>query len=223
MSLLLNIDTAVQSASVCLSLEGKSLGLAINPSQKDHAAWLHTAITELLNERGYSLHDLKAIAVSAGPGSYTGLRVGMATAKGLCYALQLPLITVNTLLMMAVAAEEEPTELICPMIDARRMEVFAAVYNKTLTDVVSPHNFIISETFLEELIEKHTITFLGNGSDKFRKLINKNNAFFKEIEPTAVHLSKISYYSFVNENFADLAYSEPFYGKEFYSPAHNVK
>jgi tRNA threonylcarbamoyladenosine biosynthesis protein TsaB len=222
-SLILNIDTAVQTASVCLSIEGKSVGFTINPSQKEHAEWLHTAIFELLQKQGYSLNNLKAIAVSAGPGSYTGLRVGMATAKGLCYALQLPLITVNTLQMMAVAAQDEPTELVCPMIDARRMEVFAAVYNKTLTEVLSPQNFILSESFLEELIEKHTITFLGNGSYKFSKLINNSNAFFKEIEVTAIHLSKISYFSFVKENFADIAYSEPFYGKEFYSPAHNVK
>lgn len=223
MSLILNIDTAVQTASVCLSQNGESIGLKINPSQKDHAAWLHIAIEELLQEHDHSLSSLHAIAVSAGPGSYTGLRVGMATAKGLCYALNLPLITVNTLKMMAVAAQDEPTDLLCPMIDARRMEVFTAVYNKTLTELVSPENIILSDTFLENLLEECTITFFGNGSAKFSKLINNKNAIFRQLEATAAHLGQLAYLFYNQKEFADLAYSEPFYGKEFYSPAHNPK
>ncbi len=221
MSLILNIDTAIQTASVCLAQNGKSIGLKINPSQKDHAAWLHIAIEELLREHDLTLTSLHAIAVSAGPGSYTGLRVGMATAKGLCYALRLPLITIGTLQMMAVAAQEEPSDLLCPMIDARRMEVFTAVYNKSLTELVPPTNIILTETFLEDLLEKHTITFFGNGSAKFSKLINNKNATFTQIDATAEHLGKLSDLSYKQHKFADLAYSEPFYGKEFYSPAHN--
>jgi tRNA threonylcarbamoyladenosine biosynthesis protein TsaB len=222
-SLILNIDTAVQTASVCLSLDGECIGLKINPSQKDHAAWLHIAIEELLSDRKFTLSSLHAIAVSAGPGSYTGLRVGMATAKGLCYALNLPLITVSTLQMMAIAAQEEPTDLLCPMIDARRMEVFTAVYNKTLTEVVSPANIILTETFLNNLLEEHTITFFGNGSPKFAKLINNKKAIFKHIDATAEHIGKLSNVFYQQKIFADLAYSEPFYGKEFYSPSIHVK
>ncbi|MCU7551704.1 tRNA (adenosine(37)-N6)-threonylcarbamoyltransferase complex dimerization subunit type 1 TsaB [Chitinophagaceae bacterium LB-8] len=222
MSLILNIDTAVQTASVCLSRDGENMGLKINPSQKDHAAWLHIAINDLLQQHSLSLSSLDAIAVSAGPGSYTGLRVGMATAKGLCYALNLPLITVGTLQMMAMAAVDEPTDLLCPMIDARRMEVFTATYNKSLTEVILPSNIILTETYLLDLLENNTITFFGNGSTKFLKLINNNNAIFKQLDATAEHLAKLSNTFFIQQKFSDLAYSEPFYGKEFYSPAHNV-
>lgn len=222
MSLILNIDTAVQTASICLSQDGENIGLKINPSQKDQAAWLHVAISELLQQHDLSLHNLDAVAVSAGPGSYTGLRVGMATGKGLCYALKLPFITVNTLQMMAAAALDEPTDLLCPMIDARRMEVFTATYNKSLTEVITPNNTILTEAFLEDLLGKYTITFFGNGSNKLSKLINSKNAIFKDLNANAGHLGKLSNTSFIQKNFSDLAYSEPFYGKEFYSPAHNT-
>lgn len=223
MSLLLNIDTAVQAASVCLSLNGENIGMKINPSQKDHAAWLHIAIQELMQEQHYSLHDVKAIGVSAGPGSYTGLRVGMATAKGLCYALSLPLIPVNTLKAMAYAALAEPADLLCPMIDARRMEVFAGVYNKTLTELVPPQNCTINEAFMADLLENNTILFFGNGCMKFQKLVHNKNAFFGNIDATAEHVGKISFLLWQKGMFADLAYNEPFYGKEFYSPAHKIK
>lgn len=222
MSLILNIDTAVQTASICISENGENIGLKVNPSQKDHAAWLHVAISELLHQLDLSLNSLDAIAVSAGPGSYTGLRVGMATAKGLCYALKLPFITVSTLQMMATAALDEPTDLLCPMIDARRMEVFTATYNKSLTEVIAPNNTILSEDFLEDLLGKYTITFFGNGSTKLSRLINNKNAIFKELNANAGHLGKLSNTLFIQKNFSDLAYSEPFYGKEFYSPAHNT-
>jgi tRNA threonylcarbamoyladenosine biosynthesis protein TsaB len=221
-SLILNIDTAVQTASICISKDGENIDLIINPFQKDHAAWLHIAIHELLQQHHLSLNNLDAIAVSAGPGSYTGLRVGMATAKGLCYALKLPFITVSTLQMMAVAALKEPTDLLCPMIDARRMEVFTAIYNKSLTQVISPTNTILSEAFLKDLLEQHTITFFGNGSTKFSQLINNKNAVFKQLEANASHLAKLSNTLYTQKKFSDLAYSEPFYGKEFYSPAHNT-
>jgi tRNA threonylcarbamoyladenosine biosynthesis protein TsaB len=221
-SFILNIDTAVQTASVCLSEDGKNIGLKINPSQKDHAAWLHMAIKELLLQNKLSLNSLHAIAVSSGPGSYTGLRVGMATVKGLCYALNLPLITISTLQMMAAAAQEESSDLLCPMIDARRMEVFTAVYNKNLTEVVTPTNVILSESFLQDLLTKNTITFFGNGSTKLFNLINSNNAIYKHLDATAEHLAKLSNTFFIEQKFSNLAYSEPFYGKEFYSPAHNA-
>jgi tRNA threonylcarbamoyladenosine biosynthesis protein TsaB len=120
MSLILNIDTALDTASVCLANQKEVLQFSVNEDQKDHAAWLHQTIAELLQKGGYSIKDLDAVAVSIGPGSYTGLRVGLATAKGFCYALQIPLITVNTLKLIAFAAKDEAIDLICPMIDARR-------------------------------------------------------------------------------------------------------
>lgn len=218
MSILLNIDTAVQASSICLSQNDQALGVKVNPSQKDSAAWLHIAIKELLEEKKLSPHQLDAITVSAGPGSYTGLRVGMATAKGLCYALQKPLITISTLEMMAMAAINEPTDLICPMIDARRMEVFTAVFDKKLNPVFPTTNLVLDQTSFEEFLQKLTISFFGNGSVKFQSLINNRNAFFKTINITAEFMIPLTMKKLELRDFADLAYSEPLYGKEFHSP-----
>lgn len=217
MSTILNIDTAIQTSSVCLAKNGKPLAEKINPSQKDSAAWLHVAINQLLNEQNITLKDLDAIAVSEGPGSYTGLRVGMSTAKGLCYVAKKPLITINTLQMMAVAGQNEPADLICPMIDARRMEVFTAVFDHQLSYILPPANLILVENSFSDLLEERTICFFGNGSPKFQALIKNNNAIFKALETSALLMISLSQEKFIEQNFADLAYSQPFYGKDFHS------
>jgi tRNA threonylcarbamoyladenosine biosynthesis protein TsaB len=218
MALLLTIDTAVQSASVCLSDNGEVIDELVNPSEKDSASWLHVAIEKILAEKYLQLQDLKAIAVSAGPGSYTGLRVGMAAAKGLCYALKIPLITVNTLQMMAAAVESPTTDLLCPMIDARRMEVFTALYNSSLQEVLPSTNLILETGSFEQWLTKHTITFLGNGSIKAQPLITHLNAKFVTVKATASHMVKLAANKFEQAQFSDLAYTEPFYGKDFHSP-----
>lgn len=219
MSWLLNIDTAVETASVCLALDDKPVAVKVNPSQSDHASWLQPAIATLLLENNLSLKEIDTFAVSAGPGSYTGLRVGMATAKGLCYALNKPLILVNTLQMMAVSALKESTSFLCPMIDARRMEVFTAVFDHDLTPVVEPHNCILSENSFLEILSQDSISFFGNGSNKFKSLVYHPNAIFKYLETTAEQMVGLSYQSLLKNSFADLAYCEPQYGKEFFSPA----
>ncbi len=223
MNYILNIDTAVETASICIAKNGESIALRTNPYQKDHAAWLQTTIKDLMSETGLHLAQLQAVAVSAGPGSYTGLRVGMATAKGLCYALQLPLILVNTLQMMAVAALQEPTNLLCPLIDARRLEVFTAVYDKQLNEVMASKNLILNESSFIELLQKNTITFFGNGSIKLQSILQHPNAVFKNIEATAIHLGFLSFQHYQTRQFSDIAYSEPYYGKEFYSPEPKKK
>ena len=167
MSWFLNIDTAVKTASVCLAKDEESIGIKINTSQNDHASWLQPSIALLLSENNVSIEELDAIAVSAGPGSYTGLRVGMATAKGLCFALNKPLILISTLKMMAAGVLSETSSLICPMIDARRMEVFTAVYNHSLDAILKPHNHILSPDSFNEILEQNIVVFFGNGSDKF--------------------------------------------------------
>jgi tRNA threonylcarbamoyladenosine biosynthesis protein TsaB len=217
-SIILNIDTAVQSASVCLAENGNVIGLKINPTQKDHAAWLQIAIKELLEEKKRTFQEVSAIAVSAGPGSYTGLRVGMASAKGLCYALQVPLITINTLQMMAAAGRDLSSSLLCPMIDARRMEVFTAVFDTNLVEILPTSNLILEENSFKDLLEQHTITFFGNGSTKFKGITKSPNARFEEVNATAEHMVFLSFDRYTRSQFADLAYSEPFYGKDFYSP-----
>ena len=218
-SWILHIDTAVQTASICLAKNEESIAIKINSSQNDHASWLQPAIVSMLEEHDVAIKNLNAIAVSAGPGSYTGLRVGMATAKGLCYALQIPLILISTLKMMAVSALKEKTDFFCPMIDARRMEVFTAVFDQSLNEMEAPHNKILSESSFQNLLDRGQIVFFGNGSIKFKALVTHPNAVFKTIETNAMHMTGLANEKMIKREFADLAYSEPFYSKEFYSPA----
>ena len=220
MNYLLHIDTAVQTASVCLSDGPQPIGEKTNAAQRDHAAWLQVAVRDLCTESGLALSDLSAVAVSAGPGSYTGLRVGMSAAKGLCYALRIPLITVNTLQMMAAAARSLPEEgLLCPMIDARRLEVFAGLYHRSLEEIIKPQNYLLENGLFLPYLEKSRIIFFGNGSDKWQGIVTHKNAVFENVTATASAMLPLSWAAFEKRQFADLAYSEPFYGKEFYSPA----
>ena len=216
-SLLLHIETAVVGSSVCLSDGDRVVALKENPAQKDSAAWVQPAIRELAAESGIALRQLQAVSVSAGPGSYTGLRVGLSTAKGLCYALGIPLITVSTLKMMAAAALQQDAGLLCPMIDARRMEVFTAAYNKHLEEVIAPHNLILDADSFAAQLQQHPVCFFGNGAEKFKSLVSSPMARFAEIEANAVHLVPLALQAFEAKAFADLAYAEPYYGKEFFS------
>ncbi len=218
MSLILNIDTALEVATVCLAKNGEVIQTAVNPEPKDHAAWVHPAIKGLLQQCGYSLQQLDAVAVSIGPGSYTGLRVGLSSAKGLCYALDIPLISIGTLEMIAFAVKEEATDLICPLVDARRMEVFAAVYDKYLTEIIPPHATLLEPGSFGSLLGTHKILFCGNGSKKLQSFLSHANALFAGTPETAHSLSQLSHKSFVQKGFADLAYTEPLYVKDFYSP-----
>lgn len=222
MGLILNIDTALDTASVCLARDEEILALAINENQKNQAGWLHLVIDEVLKKNSLTPNQLDAVAVSIGPGSYTGLRVGLATAKGLCYAINIPLIAVSTLKMIAFAAKEEATSLICPMIDARRMEVFTAVYDKELQEKIPPHALIIDESSFAGLLSNSAILFCGNGSKKLQPLISNTNATFSDNISNASHISALSQNCFLQKEFADLAYTEPLYIKEFYSPARKT-
>ena len=167
MALILNIDTAVDVASICLAKDGKVLSIVKNESQKDHASWLHIAIKEIFEKNNLDLSSIDAVAVTGGPGSYTGLRIGMATAKLICFALNKPLISLNTLLVMANAAKQENADLLCPMIDARRMEVFTAIYTKELQTVKDPVAITLNENSFAEYLSNNSICFFGNGSNKF--------------------------------------------------------
>lgn len=217
MSLILNIDTAVKTSSVCLARDGQSIAVKINPSQKDSAAWLHPGIRELLQETNTALHQLEAIAVSEGPGSYTGLRVGMATAKGLCYALNKPLIAINTLKLMANAAGNTKADLLCPMIDARRMEVFTAVFDRQLNLVLPPASLILDETCFQDILRGNTVLFFGDGSTKFQPVVKNHHAVFATVDASAEAMASLSYQHFLKREFSDIAYSHPFYGKDFHS------
>jgi tRNA threonylcarbamoyladenosine biosynthesis protein TsaB len=219
MALILNIDTATETAGISLSKEGQSLALLQNKDQKDHASWLHPAIEKMMQETGFRMRDLQAVAVTAGPGSYTGLRVGMAAAKGFCYALNIPLITENTLKVMAFAAREQApsTGLFCPMIDARRMEVFTAVYRDDLVEIMPTTAMIIDEHSFSTWLAGNTVSFFGSGSYKCKPIISAPSATFIEINYHAGYLGILSFLRYLQREFTGLAYSEPAYTKEFYT------
>ncbi len=227
MALILNIDTALDSAYISLAENGKGLYFAVNEATKDHAAWIQPAINKIMKESERRIIDLNAIGVSIGPGSYTGLRIGLSTAKGLCFALKIPLVTINTLEVMAFSAiDDMKTQksdllseglLICPMIDARRMEVFTAVYNAALSQVYEPHPRILDASAFDELLKRQKMLFLGNGSIKFQQVCQNANALFKKLALNPFALSTLTYKNFIGNNFATLAYAEPIYLKEFFT------
>jgi tRNA threonylcarbamoyladenosine biosynthesis protein TsaB len=218
MSLVLNIDTALESASICLARDEEIISLAINENPKGHAAWLHSTVADMLQKNNYTPNQLEAIAVSIGPGSYTGLRVGLSAAKGFCYALHIPLIAINTLKVIAFAVKDEATNLICPMIDARRMEVFVAIYDKFLRENSAARALLLDETSFSSLLSTDKILFCGTGSKKLQPLLTNVNASFSNTSSNASHLAALAQISFINKEYADLAYTEPLYLKEFYSP-----
>ena len=219
MALLLNIDTSTKRAGVCLAEDGRSLAMVENFEQKEHAAWLHVAVRQLMADTGFRMHDLQAVAVTAGPGSYTGLRVGMAAAKGFCYALGIPLITEDTLRVMAFAASEQLPEadLLCPMIDARRMEVFTALYSQDMTRLLPSIAMVIDENSFSDWLSDHKVSFFGEGSDKCKPIITAPGAHFVEVGYHVGFLGILSFLRYLQSEFTGLAYSEPAYTKEFYT------
>ena len=220
--LILHIDTATEFASICLTKGETILAMRSCQDQKKHGAFVQPAIQELMQETGFTLSQLDAISVSEGPGSYTGLRVAMASAKGLCYALNKPLITVNTLKIIAQAALEQedqahPNAIYCPLIDARRMEVFMALYTPALEPILAPEARILDQDSFKDLLTDQVVIFTGSGAPKLQAILVHPNAVFSQVQHNASHLAKLAFRAFMNQKFANLAYCEPFYLKAFYS------
>lgn len=219
MSCLLTIDTSLETALLCISRDGELLKSSSNHSQKDHASWLQPALENLLQDAGISFSDLNAIAVVAGPGSYTGLRVGMASAKGLCYALKVPLILLDNLYVMAASyLHHNGKGIVCPMIDARRMEVFTAVYDSSKNMLMAPAALVLEADSFNNWINVEPVFFIGNGAAKYKVLLKSANAFFPDWQPGAMDFVRIAQEMYDRAEFAELAYSEPFYVKAFYDP-----
>lgn len=219
---ILSIDTATESAGIAVSAQaGEVIGSMENAEQKDHAAWIHNAIQQLMRSHGVSWEQLQAVAVTAGPGSYTGLRVGMATAKGLCYRLRIPLITESTLKVMALAgteaAQDGAYQLFCPMIDARRMEVFTALYNRQLDEIMPQQPMVLDEHSFNDQLEENPVVFFGSGSAKFSALIHHPSAIFVTAKHHIRHLAKLAHEKWEAGKLDDPAYAEPVYLKEFYT------
>ena len=214
---ILQINTAFSEASIAISRNGELLHELNNSNQYDHASFLQPAILEILKECGIELEALNAISVINGPGSYTGLRVGLASAKGICYALKIPLISINTLYWMAKGNINDDVDLICPMIDARRNEVFTALYDNGGKAILEPTAMIIETDSFAEYLNNKRIAFIGDGAVKCRLIIQHENAIFAENRHSSRHLSTISFQAFQRKEFQDIAYSEPYYTKAFHS------
>jgi tRNA threonylcarbamoyladenosine biosynthesis protein TsaB len=215
MSLILNIETATKNCSVSLSKDGDVLFFReIAEAGYSHAEKLHVFIEEVLLQSKHSYSELSAVAVSQGPGSYTGLRIGVSAAKGLCYALDIPMIAVDTLAILAEQVQIEEG-FIVPMIDARRMEVYSAVFNAKHTKIIETQAEIITTDSFKEYNE--TIYFIGDSSTKCRETLTKQNFVFKEeiIFPSSREMAKLSYEKYTNSDFVDVAYFEPLYLKDF--------
>jgi len=184
---------------------------------------LTTLIKNAVEDSGYQLSDLDAVAVAKGPGSYTGLRVGVSTVKGLCYALDKPMIGINTLKAMSlqVIPFYPKDSLFCPMIDARRMEVYAAVFDSNNNMVQATEAVIMDENSFNVLLKNHQVVFFGDGAAKYKALLSENNnALFinEEIRPSAKTVGQLAVKAFANSQFEDLATFEPYYLKDFMTP-----
>jgi tRNA threonylcarbamoyladenosine biosynthesis protein TsaB len=219
--MILQIETATTVCSVALSKDGEVLAVRQIDQRNIHAEVITLYIEELLTTTGTKYSNLDAIAVSCGPGSYTGLRIGISTAKGLCYALDKPLIAIETLEAMTYGAimESELTSegtLLCPMIDARRMEVYTAIFNVKAERITPTTAEIIDENSFAELLNTNKILFFGDGAEKCRETLNNPNAQFLEgFTNSAAYLTKRATDKFVSQEFEDVAYFEPYYLKDF--------
>lgn len=218
MALILNIDTSTSVCSVALAEDGKVIALKESNEGLNHSILLGTYIDELFKEIQITAHRLDAVAISMGPGSYTGLRIGVSMAKGLCFGAGKPLIAVPTLqaLALSVSSRLQEDAWYCPMIDARRMEVYTAFFDKQNQTLIDTKAEIIDEHSFAELLEKHKIYFFGNGSDKVKNTLTDINAcYIGQVETSAAHMPEISEQRFVKGLFEDVAYFEPFYLKDF--------
>src|SRR5690242_19263538 len=227
MNYILNIHTTSEKAIVNLSSEGNVITSATNSQQKDHAAFLHIAIKKILHEGDIKTKAISAVGVTGGPGSYTGIRVGLATAKGLCFALEIPMMMFNTLELMAFSAIKKPRAKVeeeanfCPMIDARRMEVFAAVFDQNMNEVTPPIALILNEKSFEELAREKAFYYFGSGAEKFKNLIQNRNQHMHYLPSniSSEALAAWSWNKFQKKEFTNLVNAQPLYVKEFYTPA----
>lgn len=216
MALILNLETATKNCSVSISKNGKTIGLKeINTGGYSHAELLHPFIKEMLDESDYNLSDLDAVAVSKGPGSYTGLRIGVSAAKGICFGNEIPLISISTLESLASSQKGKDYTLV-PMLDARRMEVYASVFNSSLQEIRKTEAEIIDENSYSEYLQKGKVLFFGDGAEKCKDIIkHENSEFLDDLFPSAKDMGEIAELKFNKENFEDTAYFEPFYLKDF--------
>ena len=220
-NIILQIETATTMCSVALSAGGSVLALKELNERNIHASEITLFINEVMTQAGVLYSELNAISVSKGPGSYTGLRIGVSTAKGLCYALDIPLLSVNTLEAMASGFLQEhpdtdPGALLCPMIDARRMEVYTALFDTMLYSVEPVAAKVLDDLSFERQLAEGQVIFFGDGATKTQSLYSTNSNYrYVDFENSAAHLSSLSSQKFDQGDFENVAYFEPFYLKDF--------
>lgn len=216
LSIILNIETATKNCSVSIANKGKIISIKeLNNGNYSHAEVLHPFIEEVVKESQLIFKNIEAVAVSKGPGSYTGLRIGVSAAKGLCFANNIPLISVNTLQSLASSITNSEGYII-PMIDARRMEVYADVFSAQYESLRGIKAEIITEDSYSTYLNKGLVTFLGDGALKCKSVITHKNALFIEDKfPSSEQMAVLSYEKYKDKTFEDVAYFEPFYLKDF--------
>ena len=225
MIVLLNIETATKNCSVSLSVDGALVGVKeIAEENFSHAEKLHVFIEELLKENGLNMQNLSAIAVSQGPGSYTGLRIGVSSVKGLCYGLNIPMIALDTLQILAKQLQVNSGWII-PMIDARRMEVFCATFSHDGVLVKPIEAKVIDEASFSELEGETPVYFIGDGAMKCATVLTASNFQFLDsiIYPSAKEMIALSFEKYTAKDFVDVAYFEPYYLKDFVMPVKQKK
>ena len=235
MPVILHIETATSVCSVALSKNGELLSIQDSSIRNAHSTILTTYIEDVLRNSGLGISQIDAVAVSKGPGSYTGLRIGVASAKGLCYSLDRPLISVSTframgegILQLAVGSwqlEKRRNLLICPMIDARRMEVFCAVFDSEGKEIRNTQAEIIEEHSFSGFLKENRIVFAGDGSEKCKTVLekNKNALFLDDFRASAKYMISIAEQKYADTQFENLAYFEPYYLKDFIAGKPKVK
>lgn len=216
MALILCIETTTTNCSVALAHKGKLVALKEYNSQKySHAEKLHPFIEEVLQNGGFRLEEIEAVAISQGPGSYTGLRIGTSAAKGLSFALNIPLIAIETLDLLVEQSTDKTYDFVIPMLDARRMEVYTAIYDlrkNTKTPTVAK---ILDQNSFNEVMNKGKVLCIGNGVQKFKEICEHKNANFIESLPSSKQMVKLAQLKFERQAFEDIAYFEPYYLKDF--------
>ena len=220
MSCLLAIETSTKVCSLALSANGEVVFERIHAEGISHASHLGVFASEAVNFAKEKNLKIDAVAVSSGPGSYTGLRIGVSEAKGLCFGFGIPLIAISTLQLLASQAihhlQPAVHSLYCPMIDARRMEVYAAIYDENLNEIRAVQADIVEENTYQTYLEENTVVFFGDGANKCKSVIQSSNAvFLDDVYPEAKAMIPLAEKAFIAKNFVDVAYFEPFYLKEF--------
>lgn len=213
---ILCIETGTTTCSVALGNEKGVIGYKEVSDAKAHASQLSVLINELMAEHAFDISKIDAVAVSKGPGSYTGLRIGVSLAKGICYSLGKPLLAIGSLDSMVYGINGIPSDLYCPMIDARRMEVYTALFNNSLSKISGVEAIIVDANSFAEQLQSNKIVFFGSGASKCRSVISNQNAIFIDnFEPSARFMLPLALKAYKDEIFEDIAYFEPFYLKDF--------